>query len=184
MISKNIIRDVLFVHTLLLLFIIPTSAQVLRMSSWFPPQHSLMIEGFIPWTKEIERVTQGRVKVRILKKVVGSLASQFDVVTSGQVHIGFGNQSNTYGRFKQYAFVELPGSSDSAEVTSVAYWRVYNQFFKKNDELGEAKLLALFTHGPGQLFMADAHINSIEDNSGIKVRGGEKLLQELLIRSV
>jgi len=148
------------------------SATTLRMSSWFPSQHPLMTEGLEPWTKQIEAVTEGRVKVRILKKTIGNVAGQFDVVTSGQAHIAFGNQSYTPGRFKQYGFIEFPGAGNQAASTSVAYWNTYNQYFKESNELSDATLLALFTHGPGQLFLNEQPLGPVENNRGIKVRGG------------
>ncbi len=150
----------------------PICAKTLRMSSWFPASNPLMTDAFVPWTEEIEKVTQGRIKVRIMKKTVGSVPAQFDTAMNGQVDIAFGCQSYSPGRFKQYAFVELPGGANSAEATSVAYWRTYNKFFPENSELGGVKLLSLFTHGPGQLFTTGHQITSMNDNKGIKVRGG------------
>lgn len=150
----------------------PILAKTLRMSSWFPAANPLMTEAFVPWAEEVKKVTQGRVKVRIMKKTVGSVPAQFDVAKKGQVDIAFGNQSYSPGRFNQYAFVELPGNGDSAEVTSVAYWRIYNRFFAENSELGDVKLLSLFTHGPGQLFTNKHQVKSMDGNKGIKVRGG------------
>jgi len=165
--------QVIFVVMALVFFqTTPLFAKTLRMSSWFPAANPLMTEAFVPWTEEIEKVTQGRVKVRIMKKTVGSVPTQFDVAKKGQVDIAFGNQSYSPGRFKQYAFVELPGNGDSSEATSVAYWRTYNRFFAQNSELAGVKLLGLFTHGPGQLFSANHKITSMDGNKGVKVRGG------------
>ena len=45
------------------------SAQVeLSMSAWVPPSHMLVKDGMVPWMKEVERVTEGRVKVKLLDK--------------------------------------------------------------------------------------------------------------------
>lgn len=150
----------------------PLSAKTLRMSSWLPPVSPVMKDVFVPWTEKIAKVTEGRVKIKILNKTVGSVPGQFDVASTGQVDIAFGNQSYTPGRFKEYAFVELPGNGNSAESTSVAFWRTYNKFFGDKDELGEAKLLALFTNGPGQLFTTTHKVTGMTGNNGIKVRGG------------
>lgn len=169
---KRATQVILVVAVMIFVQTAPVFAKNLRMSSWFPASNPLMTEGFVPWTEKIEEVTQGRVKVNILKKTVGGVPNQLDVATRGQVAIAFGNQSYSPGRFKQYGFVELPGSGNSAEATSVAYWRIYNKFFGKNNELGNIKLLGLFTHGPGQLFTSDHKITSMNGNAGIKVRGG------------
>lgn len=116
----------------------------------------------------MSEVTDGRIEVRILPKLVGTLPGQYDVAATGQADIALGNQSYSPGRFIQYAFVELPGGGDRAEATSVAFWRTYNSFFSENDEMGDVKTITLFTAGPGQLFTTGHVVNSIDGNGGFK----------------
>lgn len=144
----------------------------LRMSLALPPTHPLFTQVIEPWTQKVEEVTEGRVEVRILPKLVGTLPGQYDVAATGQADIALGNQSYNPGRFKQYAFVELPGGGDSAEATSVAFWQTYNAFFGANNEMSDVKTITLFTSGPGQLFTTGHVVESIDGNAGVKVRGG------------
>src|SRR5438045_3194356 len=45
------------------------SAQtVLTMSSWVPPTHSLTRDVLVAWSKEVEKATNGRVKLEMLHK--------------------------------------------------------------------------------------------------------------------
>lgn len=149
------------------------SAQTLVMSSWVPPTHPLVKDVFKPWTKAIREATDGRVKIRILPKSVGSPPQQYDVAVTKQADIVYGNQSYTAGVFKDYAFSELPFNGDDPVATSVAYWRTYEKFLKQNDELGDVKVLSMFTHGPGQLFTKDITFDSLEaDNANAKIRAG------------
>lgn len=146
--------------------------ELLRVSTPIPASHPLMTEVIKPWAARVGEVTEGRVDVRVLPKLVGSFASQFDVAMTGQADISMGNQAYNPGRFTQYAFVELPGNGDRAVATSVAFWNTYQQFFADTDELSDVKVLTLFTSGPGQLFTTEHIVESMDGNAGVKVRGG------------
>jgi TRAP-type C4-dicarboxylate transport system substrate-binding protein len=144
----------------------------LRMSTGYPATHPIMTEGFMPWAEKVKDVTEGRVEIIILPKIVGSYTGQYDVAATGQADISTGNQSYTPGRFKQYAFVELPGNGNRAEALSVAFWDTYTEFFGDKDEMSDVKVLTLHTAGPGQLFTTDHVVTTVDGNKGVKVRGG------------
>ncbi|ASJ70301.1 TRAP transporter substrate-binding protein [Granulosicoccus antarcticus] len=148
------------------------ATEKLRLSTPIPASHPLMTKVLKPWAANVKEVTEGRVVVRIMPKIVGSYAGQFDVAATGQADISMGNQSYSPGRFKQYAFAELPGLGDRAEATSVAFWDTYNQYFGPKDEMAEVKVLSLYTAGPGQLFTTEHVVSSMDGNKGVKVRGG------------
>ena len=52
----------------------------LTASSWVPPTHSLTKGVLVPWTQEVEKVTQGRVKFNVLPKAPMAAPSTFDGV--------------------------------------------------------------------------------------------------------
>lgn len=167
------LRNPLALALAALLVAAPVAAKErLRVSTPFPASHPLVTEVFKPWAEQVGEVTEGRVDVRFLPKMVGTAPGQFDVAATGQADITMGNQSYSPGRFKQYGFVELPGNGDRAEATSVAFWRTYNSFFADVDEMSDVKLLTLHTAGPGQLFTTDHVVTAIDGNQGVKVRGG------------
>src|SRR5205085_3903448 len=66
---------------------------------------------------------------------------------------------------------ELPGMADTSEVNSVAYSRVHWKHFQKVGEYKGVKLLAVWTHGPGQMF-TKKQIAGIKDVKGLKIRTG------------
>lgn len=166
-------QKILTAAALALVLAVPAHAKErLRMSTGYPATHPIMTEGFIPWSKEVKKVTEGRVQIIVLPKIVGSYAGQYDVAATGQADISTGNQSYSPGRFKQYAFVELPGNGNRAEALSVAFWDTYTAHFSDKDELSDVKVLTLHTAGPGQLFTTDHMITGLDANDGVKVRGG------------
>ena len=56
---------------------------VLRYSNWLPAGYPVRTQIQEPWMAEIEKVTQGRVKVESSPKVIGTVAGQFDAVRDG-----------------------------------------------------------------------------------------------------
>ena len=149
------------------------SAQVeLSMSAWVPPSHMLVRDGMVPWMKEVERVTEGRVKVKLLPKPVTNAINHFDAVRDGLADVAFVSHAYTPARFQFVRVGVLPFSGDNAEVNSVALWRIYSKYFLKQDEHKGVKLLTIYTHGPGIFWNAKRPIKTIDDFAGLKIRVG------------
>ena len=119
------------------------------MSAWVPPSHMLVRDGMVPWMKEVERVTEGRVKIKLLPKPVTNAINHFDAVRDGLADVAFVSHAYTPARFQLVRVGVLPFSGDNAEVNSVALWRIYSKHFLKQDEHKGVKLLTIYTHGPG-----------------------------------
>ena len=152
---------------------LPASAQVeLSMSAWVPPSHMLVKDGMMPWMKEVERVTDGRVKVKLLPKPVTNPINHFDAVRDGLADVAFVSHAYTPARFQLVRVGVLPFSGDNAEVNSVALWRIYSKHFLKQDEHKGVKLLTIYTHGPGIFWNAKKPIKTIDDFAGLKIRVG------------
>ena len=148
-------------------------AQVeLSMSAWVPPSHMLVRDGMMPWMQEVEKVTQGRVKIKLLPKPVTNPVNHFDAVRDGLADVAFISHSYTPARFPTTRIGVLPFAGDNAEVNSVALWRIYSKHFMKLDEHKGVKLLTIYTHGPGIFWNARKPIRTVEDFAGLKIRVG------------
>ncbi len=151
----------------------PAHAQTtLTMSSWVPPSHALTRDVLGAWGKDVERVTNGRVKMQMLPKHPISAPGTFDAVRDGLVDVSYVTASYTPARHPLPLLAELPGAGATAEINSVAYSRVHWKYLHAAGEYKGLKLLGVFTHGPGQMFMAKKPVNSVADLAGMKVRSG------------
>jgi len=56
---------------------------VLTMNSWLPPTHPQVAELFVPWAADIEKATEGRVKINILPAPLGPPPAAFDLAKNG-----------------------------------------------------------------------------------------------------
>jgi TRAP-type C4-dicarboxylate transport system substrate-binding protein len=74
---------------------------------------------------------------------------------------------------------ELPGGGATAEINSVAFSRIHWKYFQPAGEYKGVKLLGVFTHGPGQMFNTKRPINKVEDLSGMKIRSGGGISEQM-----
>ncbi len=150
----------------------PAAAQTtLTMSSWVSPQHHLTAVVLQGWANEVEKATQGRVKLTMLPKHPSAPPGTFDAVRDGLVDVSYVTASYTPARHILPLMAELPGAGDTALVNSVAYSRIHWKHFDKVGEYKGVKLLGVFTHGPGQMFTRKP-VSGIADVQGLKIRTG------------
>lgn len=170
-------KKTLFSSTLILtlfsLFILaPTISTAktvtLKYSTFFPPTHiqSKLAEA---WCKEVEKQTEGRVKVEYYPG--GSLlkAKQiYEGVADGIADVGFSVLAYNRGRFPVTGALDLPfGYPSGVVATNVA--NTLNDTLKPK-EFDDTKLMYLHAHGPGFIHTRDKVITKMEDLKGLRIR--------------
>ena len=162
------------------LFATAAAAQVtLNVNTWVPPSHLLVADAVMPFCKEVEGATQGRVKCNLLSKAVVAPPQTFDAVRDGLADISFIVPGYTPGRFVLTDAPEFPFMGDTSEALSVAYQRVYDKMLAKHSEFKGVHVLAVFTHGPGQIYNTRRPVASLKDLAGLKIRVGGGLVNEV-----
>lgn len=142
----------------------------LTISSWAPPSHGMNAYMWPRLTKMIEEATDGRVSARVKYKL-GSPPAQFDLIQDGVADLTWIFHGYNPGRFTATKLIELPGYVGSAKAASAAYWKAHEKYFKPLNEHKGVKLVALMTHGPGQLH-ANAMVTKLSQIKGMKLRLG------------
>ena len=139
----------------------------LRYANFFPPVHpiSLLSEE---WGKEVEKRTNGRVKITYFHG--GSLAPAAetpDSVVKGIADMGLSFCGYTRGRFPLTEVLDLPlGYKSSVVATALA-----NEYLKKfkPKEFDEFEVMYLHTSAPHHI-NARKPVRSLEDLKGMKIR--------------
>jgi len=173
-----------FRHTVLAVllgsaFPLPAFAQApLTFSSWVPPTHHLTIWQQ-NWAAEVEKATGGRVKFQSLPKHPSAPQGTFDAVRDGLIDLSYVTASYTPARHILPKLPELPGAGDSAVINSVAYSRIHWKHLHKAGEYNGVKLLAVWTHGPGQMHTKKP-LKSLADFKGMKIRSGGGVSEEVV----
>ncbi|SEQ82220.1 TRAP transporter substrate-binding protein [Thalassovita taeanensis] len=152
---------------------------VLTVANWLPPSHPLVSEVIVPMTEQIAAATDGEVSANILLAPLGPPGAHFDFAVNGVADITFGVQGYNPGRFKTTNIAELPFLGDSAEDVSVAYWRVFEDKLRAAGEYDGVKVLAVFTHGPGEIFLKSGDASSPDVLKGQKLRVGGGIVHEV-----
>ena len=90
----------------------------------------------------------------------------------GLVDVSYVTASYTPARHPLPLLAELPGAGATAEINSVAFSRIHWKYLQAANEYKGVKLLGVFTHGPGQMFLAKKPVTSVADLAGMKIRSG------------
>ncbi len=123
-----------------------------------------------PYFEEIEKVTEGRVKVDMLPKVVGTAASQFDVVRDGLADMSYVTVSYTPGRFPNAELGDLPLLGNNAETMAAAFWNHFKKWIEPSGEFRDVKVLSMWVITPLQPHTQTRPIRTVADFKGLKMR--------------
>lgn len=143
------------------------AATQLTYSIFFPPTHGQAKAGEA-WAREIEKRTNGQVKINVLAGGSLTPADQcFDGALKGISDIGMSCFAYTRGRFPMMEALDLPMGYPNGRVAT----RVANDFFEKfkPKELEGVKLLYIHAHGPGLLHTKQP-VATLEQLKGMKIR--------------
>jgi len=143
---------------------------VLKYSNWLPPGQAMRVEVVEPWIAEVEKVTNGRVKIDTAPKVVGTLPAQFDVARDGQADLVIFIPGYTPNRFDLLEVLQLPFVSDNPEVLAPLADRFYRKNLESYGEFKGVHPLSVYVVSPGQVFNSKRPLRSIADFKGLKMR--------------
>jgi TRAP-type C4-dicarboxylate transport system substrate-binding protein len=161
----------LFLSVVGLSFIIsPAYAQKkpieLTYSNFFPAPHKNAILS-VEWGKEVEKRTNGRVKVTVFPGGTLTPAAQcYDGVVKGLSDVGLSVLGYTRGRFPLTEVIDLPlGYKNGLEATKLI--NIYYKKFKPK-EFDDVKVMYLHAHGPG-IIHTKKPVTKLEELKGMKI---------------
>jgi TRAP-type C4-dicarboxylate transport system substrate-binding protein len=121
------------------------------------------------WGKEVEKRTNGRVKVTMYPG--GTLIPSpqlFDGVVNGIADVGFSWVNFTRGKFPLMEVCDLPLVYRSGLAATLLVNDVYNKF--KPKEFDAVQVMYMGGHGPGILHTVDKPVYKMEDLKGLRIR--------------
>lgn len=165
----SVILAICFCFTIGIIFpALSGAATTLTYSNFFPPTHiqSQLSES---WCKEVEKRTEGRVKLQYYAGQTLTKAKQtYDSVEDGIADIGTSALAYTRGKFPVMSAVDLPfGYTSGTSATTVAN-DLYAKFTPK--EFKNTKVMYFHAHGPGLIHTKGKAVKKLEDLKGLKIR--------------
>ena len=147
---------------------VPANAQVkLRFSTFFPVSHP-NAQLTAEWCKEVEKRTQGKVKVQHFPgATLTSPQTTYDSILSGVVDVGNCVLGYTMGKFPLSEILDYPLGYPSGIVAT----RLANEFHKqfKPKEFDDVKVMFFHAQGPGILHTRKP-VKNLDDLKGMKIR--------------
>ena len=146
----------------------------LRFSHLMPAPHKVAIL-YDDWAKEVDKRTNGRVKVTVFPGATLTPAAQtYDSLSKGVIDVAMGILSYTPGRTPLSEVVCLPvGLKTGSQATRMAD-AYYKKFQPK--ELSDVKIFYLMGCPP-IMFHTKTAVNKIEDLKGLRIKGDPNTLK-------
>ena len=153
----------------------------LKIASPFPPMQVITKMVLIPWTKEIEKKSQGKIKTKLfLGGSLGKAPAHYDLAAKGIVDISYHLHDYTPGRFPMTSVFSLPFMTPTAKITSEAMWKTLQEEPDFQKEYSDVKVLALFCHPGGDFHIVSRPVRNVNDFAGLKIRSSNSFVNEAL----
>jgi TRAP-type C4-dicarboxylate transport system substrate-binding protein len=146
------------------------AAEELKLHSFVPPSHSIWVDPLTPWTKEVEKRSNGKMVVRMFPSMQlgGKPPELYRQMVQGISDIVFTLPGYTAGDFPMMSLTELPGTANNAEDGTRKLWANFDKFFAK--EYAEAKVLMLWNSDTAGIMSRAKPVRTLEDMKGMRIR--------------
>jgi len=129
------------------------------------------VYGHVPWAQNVEKATNGRVKVTIFpNQVLMKSKDAWEGVQSGIADVAWIFTGFFPGQFDLLDSISLPFMAPNAEVASRTAWALYEKFPEIQAQSADAKILTVWTTEPYWFLTTKKHIKVLEDFKGMKIR--------------
>jgi TRAP-type C4-dicarboxylate transport system substrate-binding protein len=141
----------------------------LSFAHFFTAAHH-MTESLAMWAKNVEKATDGKVKITIYNgQTLLKAPETYDGVTKGVADIGYHPVPYTRGRFPLLEVFDAPGIPyNNDQVASRVVWEVYKKF-EPLKELSETKVLAITAIASG-ILATKKPVRKLEDLQDMRIR--------------
>lgn len=153
----------------------------LKMSHFMPSIHVQHVEVMVPFSQEVEKATNGRVKITVYPG--GSLVKapdHYDAAATGIVDFAYVVHGYTPGKFPLTSVMELPFLFNSAVQGTKVFYDLWEKFPEFEKEHPNVKVCWIWAGDTGQLFTTKKQVRAMEDLKGLKIRTHSLVLKNTL----
>ncbi|MFC1891789.1 TRAP transporter substrate-binding protein [Thermodesulfobacteriota bacterium] len=134
-----------------------------------PPKAALYPKAFVPWAKEIEKRTNGKLKFKFyVSQTLVKMRDSYDAVVNGIADASWFYSSWAKGRFPLMEVMDLPYMTKSTYAGSHVMTKLYKKFPEIQKELKDVHPLWFWTTMPYEIHTVKQPIRKLEDMKGLK----------------
>ncbi|MBW4985638.1 TRAP transporter substrate-binding protein [Mameliella sp. CS4] len=154
----------------------------LTLHQFLPAQANVPKQVLDVWADKVEADSNGRIEIERYPSMQlgGTPPELMDQAIDGIADIVWTVVGYTPGRYPSTEVFELPFMVSDARAASYAYWKMFEEHME-DGEFADLKILGTWVHGPG-MFHTNAPVRVPSDLEGMKIRGGSRLVNDLLTR--
>lgn len=152
----------------------------LKASTFVPPTHWFLTDGFNPWGKELSNRTKGRIEVRTFagNSPFGNVVNQADQVSAGVIDIGWGLNGVPAGRYPRTSIMELPLVAKTAKSAARTFASMRESHLAA--DFKGFKLLNLNCTNAQGFALREKVVQKLDDLKGLRIRSPNSNVQAVL----
>lgn len=153
----------------------------LNFSSIYMDKHPTVQNAFLPWAKQVEQLSQGRLKITYFNpNTLAPAKDAYDSTVFGIMDIGGGFCGLNPGKFPLNEAIEMPMIAPSAEAGSLVTWDLYQKFPQWQKEYKDVKMLWQWASATFQLHTTNKLVKQTDDLKGMKIIGWSPKALEII----
>ncbi|MFV0436383.1 MAG: TRAP transporter substrate-binding protein [Desulfopila sp.] len=129
-------------------------------------------EFYVKWAEKVEKLTEGRVKIKIYPaQTLGKAPSFFDLVKTGVADIALGVTAYNPGQFPLTEMLSLPILPlPNASAASATLWELYEKYPEMQKEYEGTTLLHFGNTSPAMIINNKRPVHNLADLQGLQLR--------------
>ena len=132
--------------------------------------HPSVANGLLPWIKEVEKATNGQVKIRYFNP--NTICPVNEVVSSiekGAISMGAIDHARNAGKFPLHDVFVLPLLTGNSTAQGVTAWRIYSKTPALQKEMAKVKVLGYWGGGSLHVMTKSKAVQNLDDMKGLRV---------------
>jgi len=139
-----------------------------------PVAHPITVRGFDVWAKNVEKATEGKIKILVFPgDILAAGSDAYDATKSGACDMAQLIQPYEPERFRLSMVMNQPLGLPNAVVSGKVAWDLYRQFPEIQAEYKDVKLLFFYSTSAYQIHTAKKPVPALKDLRGLLVRVGD-----------
>lgn len=153
----------------------------LSFTTIYMDKHPTVQNAFFPWMKDVEKLSNGRIKMTYFNpNTLCPAQDNYDSTVNGVVDISGQYCGQNPGKFPLNEAMELPMIVPGSEAGSLLTWALYNEFPDWQNEYKDIKILWQWASATYQLHTKTKLVKKVEDLKGMKIIGWSPKLLDML----